>query len=619
MRRKMRWDMRGHVVLLLAAALLGLLHGGVGGPFGALIPLCVVIIALRARPRWFLVVAPVGLIAYWVVALFGEPAPPGYAVACNLGFAGVSYLCLKHTAALASLRRRLARVSDTDPLTGALNRRGFDVRLESELASGRPTTLLLADLDLFKQVNDVYGHQAGDQLLAAVAGRLGQELRIGDGVGRIGGDEFAAVVPGVGPREAADLTERVRDALAELAPASLGYASFPADGTTPDELRRVADVRVYQDKQSRDRRPPSAEAVSAAAQIRTGGAVRVSVSERRRRSVADIGWMSMLGGGCGLLYVLAFTAWQPAITVLAALLFIAGAATTVAAGPLSRFTRARLVIFAAAVVQAGLIGCMAALDGGVGGVCALALLVPMPLIALTSPLRISVPVGGLFATVYLTVAVLAGAPGGWYVTMHLGGTAVVCAVCAMQGRAAGKQRRRLTELSRRDPLTEVLNRRGFEYRFAEELATSRFATLLIVDLDGFKQINDRYGHEAGDDLLRWVAATMTASLHPHDAVGRLGGDEFVALVTVDDPAVPDRLRTTLAERTGASFGTAVLGRDGDDFAALYGHADANLYAEKRVTNAAVARTPARLLSGSVGADLGRTGVGKSTADVSLPN
>ncbi|MCM4078321.1 GGDEF domain-containing protein [Paractinoplanes hotanensis] len=151
MRREIQWGMQGHIVPLLAAALLSLMHGGVGGPFGPLIPFCVVIIALRARPQRFLVVSAVGLIAYWVVALLGEPAPPGYAVACTLGFAGVSYLCLKHTAALASLRRRLDQVSITDPLTGALNRRGFDVRLESELANGRPVTLLLADLDLFKQ------------------------------------------------------------------------------------------------------------------------------------------------------------------------------------------------------------------------------------------------------------------------------------------------------------------------------------------------------------------------------------------------------------------------------------------------------------------------------------
>ncbi|MEU4237573.1 GGDEF domain-containing protein [Actinoplanes sp. NPDC026619] len=591
----MRWEVRlgtaGQIVLVLAAALLALAHGGVGGPFGGLVPFGMVILALRARPRRFLVVAAVALIAYWAVVLIGEPAPAGYAVACTLGFAGVSYLCMKHTAALASLRRRLARVSGTDPLTGALNRRGFDERLQYELAGGRPTTLVLADLDLFKQVNDVYGHQAGDQLLAAVAGRLEQGLRPGDGVGRIGGDEFAAVLPDVRPGEAAALTERLRAALADVAPASVGYACFPADGLTLDELRRVADARVYADKQSRDRRPPSAEAVAAAAHVRTGRAPRVSASERRRRSVADIGWMSMLGGGCGLLYALAFATWQPAIIVLAALLFTAGAALMAGAGPVSRFARARLVVLAAAVVEAALIGGMAALDGGVSGVCALALLVPMPLIALTSPLRVSVWVGGLFGTVYLVVAVLAGSPGGWYVAMHLGGTAVVCAACAVQGRTAGRQRRRMTELSRRDALTEILNRRGFEHRCAAELAKGGDATLVIVDLDGFKQINDRFGHEAGDDLLRWVAGTLTASLLPQDVVGRFGGDEFVALLPRNDPSVSGRLRAALAQRTGASFGTAVLGRDGDDFTALYAHADAGLYADKRATQTAAAASP----------------------------
>ena len=85
MRRGWRWDVPGSVVLVLCAALLSLRHGGVGGPFGALVPFGVVIAALRVRPRRFLVVAMAGLVAYWFVALAGAPAPPGYAVVCTLG------------------------------------------------------------------------------------------------------------------------------------------------------------------------------------------------------------------------------------------------------------------------------------------------------------------------------------------------------------------------------------------------------------------------------------------------------------------------------------------------------------------------------------------------------
>ncbi|GIE99345.1 GGDEF domain-containing protein [Paractinoplanes rishiriensis] len=573
----------GTMLHLLGAAALGLLDGGVGSPAGSLVLFALVIVALRAvRPGPFGAVTVVGAGAYGMIWFLGDPGPPGYAPACLLGFGGVAYLCLKHTTALASLRRRLARVSVTDPLTGALNRRGFDERLARDLAdaerTGRPMTLLLADLDLFKQVNDQYGHQAGDHLLAALADRLGRELRAPDAVGRIGGDEFAAVLAGLGPAEAAAVVARLRTELAGLAPASIGHACFPADGSTLDELRRAADARVYADKQSRDRRPPSAGAVAAAVEAGMRPAVRVSGGERRHRSVADVGWMSMLGSACGLLYTVVFgEQHRLAVGVLATVLGLAGAFMVAAAGRLSRLRRAREVIFGLAGGQVVVIGGMAALDGGVTGVCALALLCPVPLVALTSPLRVFLPIGALFAAMYVAVAVLFGASSAWFVAMNLGGTALVCAVCAVQGRAAGRRRRRLTVLSRQDPLTEVLNRRGFEQAVAPA-----HRAVLVLDLDGFKQVNDRHGHEAGDDLLRWVAGTLTANLDRSSVVGRFGGDEFAVLLTTPDPEpVAERLRVALAERTRASIGTAVRGRDGDDFPALYAHADAALYAQKR--------------------------------------
>ncbi|MFC7534880.1 diguanylate cyclase domain-containing protein [Actinoplanes sp. GCM10030250] len=576
---------------LLGAAAAGFLDGGVASPAGAMLPFALAIVALRTRPGPFAAIAAVAGVAYGAVALFGGPAPPGYALACTLGYAGLSYLCLRHAAALTSLGRRLARLSVTDPLTGALNRRGFDDRLETDFAAasrdGTPLTLVLADLDLFKQVNDRYGHQAGDQLLTTLATRLGRDLGAEGAVGRIGGDEFAVVLPGTGPEEAAALVSRLD---ADL-PASIGLATFPADGATTADLRRIADKRLYQAKISRDRRPPSAAAVAEAAGEAAGSAppVRVSARERRGRSFVDIGWMSMLGGGCGLLYALAFAHGRPhqaTITLLAFLLWAAGAGFVLAAGRLSRLRRAREFIFSATLIQVGFIGGMAALDGGVTGVPALALLVPVPLIALSSPLRISVPVVALFASVYLAVAVLVGASSGWYVALHLGGTILVSLVCMVQGRAAGRHRRRLTELARMDALTEVLNRRGFGERCAGEFAGSgRTAALVIVDLDGFKQVNDRFGHEAGDELLRWVAATLSGCAGPGDAVGRLGGDEFVVLLTGASAADPDPvtagIRTVLAARTGVSLGTAVLGHDGTTFDTLYAHADAALYADKQ--------------------------------------
>jgi diguanylate cyclase (GGDEF)-like protein len=102
---------------------------------------------------------------------------------------------------------------------------------------------------------------------------------------------------------------------------------------------------------------------------------------------------------------------------------------------------------------------------------------------------------------------------------------------------------RLSELARRDPLTGLLNRRTFLERLDEErrraLRSGHPLTLAYFDLDGFKSVNDTLGHEAGDTLLREVAAACTASLRSTDTVGRLGGDEF-CLILPETDTIPAR-------------------------------------------------------------------------------
>lgn len=584
----------GVLIVILGSAGLSLLDGGIAGPLGALLPFSFVFLALVTPPRAYAALGLVGAVAYWAVALLGEPAPPGYAVVYTLAFGGLGYLCVRHAGALVSLRRRLAKVSALDPLTRALNRRGFDERLEAAFAeaqrSGEPLTVVFADLDRFKEINDRYGHQAGDRLLTWIAGRLSQGLRAHDAVGRIGGDEFAAVLSDTGPDAATVVVQRLRDSLDGVVPVSIGHACFPYDATTPAELRRTADARVYADKPARDRPLPSPATVAMvrdAVDQRAPG-LRVSHRERRRRSIADMGWIVLFDSCIGVLYSAAFAGEEPhrlAIGLLAAAGWVVGAGLIAGAGRLSRAGGVREIMLVYAVVMAVLGGTLSALNGGAGTVCELAILVPMPLIALSSPARVAVPVLGLYACVYAAVAVTVDAPSGWYGALHLAGAVAVSIVCGAQGRAAARQRGRLTELSRVDVLTGVLNRRGFEERFAAESARAGRGgpaiSLLIYDLDGFKHVNDQQGHAAGDELLCWVAAALTANLEARDAVGRLGGDEFVVLLTEGEAgAVAEHLRDVLAERTSTSVGRATLGLDGDDFDALYAHADAQLYAEK---------------------------------------
>ncbi len=153
-----------------------------------------------------------------------------------------------------------------DRLTGLPNRELFEDRLEQALARARrrtvPLAVLFVDLDGFKQVNDVHGHQAGDGLLVEAGRRLRALVRTGDTVARYGGDEFTILAEDVGDEEAAlHLGERVADELGRTYPggldvsASVGIA-FTANpaATTPDGLIRRADHAMYRSKRPGARR-----------------------------------------------------------------------------------------------------------------------------------------------------------------------------------------------------------------------------------------------------------------------------------------------------------------------------------------------------------------------------
>jgi diguanylate cyclase (GGDEF)-like protein len=150
-----------------------------------------------------------------------------------------------------------------------------------------------------------------------------------------------------------------------------------------------------------------------------------------------------------------------------------------------------------------------------------------------------------------------------------------------------------------DPLTELLNRRGFERELKRSLAyLKRYggsAALLFIDLDGFKPVNDRHGHAAGDAVLKAVAAALTRDVRASDVVARHGGDEFVVLlwnVTASAAAakafalekaieaVPVRFGAAVLQ-VGASVGVALI--DGSETAAdVVARADAAMYARKRL-------------------------------------
>jgi diguanylate cyclase (GGDEF)-like protein len=173
---------------------------------------------------------------------------------------GIGALAVLFGVATLATGRRLADAESraaTDALTGLPNHcavhEELGRRVEQAERKNAPLSVVLLDLDNFKRVNDSYGHLKGDQVLKAVGNRMRDELRGRDFVGRYGGEEFVAILPGSDRDGAVTVVDRLRRNLwdvevpgvRELVTASLGVAAFPEDGKTPNQLLESADEALY--------------------------------------------------------------------------------------------------------------------------------------------------------------------------------------------------------------------------------------------------------------------------------------------------------------------------------------------------------------------------------------
>lgn len=173
---------------------------------------------------------------------------------------GLAFLLLAMT--LERSEQRMKRMALTDPLTGVANRRAIESAAKKIIArdqsTDQPTTLLAFDLDLFKRVNDTFGHDMGDRVLQVFAKTAQAALRPSDVFGRMGGEEFTAILPSTTLAEAEDIAERIRWRYAEVATTidgmevgsttSVGIAMTTPDASTFDALKERADAALYRAK-----------------------------------------------------------------------------------------------------------------------------------------------------------------------------------------------------------------------------------------------------------------------------------------------------------------------------------------------------------------------------------
>jgi diguanylate cyclase (GGDEF)-like protein len=481
----------------------------------------------------------------------------------------------QRTRALAFRNRRLAY---SDPLTGIANTRRLHQALIESLQTyeqeARSFALYSIDLNNFKIVNDVFDHGVGDRVLQAVAGELASELEPRDLVARRGGDEFSVLVVDSGKRDLDDLARRLEAAIIRartaVCPAitpsgSVAFVEARVGDNLPGILRRADDglhdvKRAFHDEHG-DRDAVDAVEMTAESLM----TLRLDDPEHTAKEIGSAGWFSRAIDTVSE----SNPAWLFAAFVFAPVGFITGTVATLGLlEPLSPLAGAAIN---SAVVALGVLAYFAgrrdaslrfmhhlfagiialftlqtALAGPAGGSLIDLYCVPMLFAFYCFPPRTAVFYAVASALLFSGFALGAGyldAVARVVVSMMV--MAIAIGIVAKVRSITEGFVRTNRELSQVDALTGVANIRALRSRTTSAIAAvdsggSRPA-LISIDLDKFKQVNDRYNHSVGDQVLVAVSRAITETARSEDLIARRGGDEFIVLCGFSDAEELDAL------------------------------------------------------------------------------